>query len=231
MTNLELKSEKREVFGKKVRTLRNKGLIPAVVYGGNEGNVPLVLELREFKKIFKNSGETTLVRLYIDSGKNDKDAGRFKNVLIHDVSHNPVTDEINHVDFREVRMDEKIIAKVPLVFTGDSPAVTDLGGVLIKAMQELQVKALPSDLPHQIEVDISLLKTFDDNISVKDIKLLKKVEVLDNIFASVASVVPPRSEAELEALSGKIEEKIEEITVETEEKVAERTKEKEDVIK
>lgn len=219
MTTLELKSEKREIFGKKVKTLRNKGLVPAVVYGGKD-NVPLILKLDDFKKVFKNSGETALVRLFIDS------SASAKNVLIYNVSHNPVTSEINHIDFREVEMDEKITAKVPLVFFGNSLAVSDLGGVLVKAIHELQVRALPSDLPHQIEVDISSLKTFDDNILVKDIKIYKNVEILDNISTSVASVVPPRSEAELEELSGKVEEKIEDVSVEAEEKAAERAKEK-----
>lgn len=213
MTTLELKSKKREIFGKKVKILRNQGLVPAVVYGGSEGSIPLVLELKEFKKVFKHAGETTLVRLFVDKEK-------FKNVLIHDSSRDPVTGEIKHIDFYEVKMDEKIAAKVPLIFTGNAPAITDLGGVLVKAIQELEIRALPADLPHEIEVDISVLKTFDDNIAVKNIKLPKNVESLENASASVVSVAPPRSEAEIEALSGKVEEKVEEIATEAEEKAA-----------
>ena len=214
---MELKSQKREILGKKVKSLRRGGIIPAVVYGGKEGAVPLELDLKEFSKLFKTAGETTLIKLLVGDSA--------KNVLIHDVSRNTMTDEITHVDFYEVNMDEKITTKVPLVFTGDALAVSDLGGILVKAMQELEVRALPADLPHEIEVNISALKTFDDNIAVKDIKLPKNVEILENASASVASVAPPRSEAELEALSGKVEEKVEEIKVETEEKVAERVKE------
>jgi len=225
MTNLELKSEKREIFGKKVGALRKKGLIPAIVYGGKNASTPLVVESKDFKKVFKNAGETTLVQLFVDNGKLPK------NVLIYDVSQDPVTDEIRHVDFYEVNMDEKIATKVPLVFIGDAPAVADLGGVLVKVMQEIQVKALPSDLPHQIEVDISALKTFDDNILIKDIKFPNDVEVLESASSSVASVVPPRSEAEIESLSEKVEEKLEDITVETEEKAAERAKESEEITK
>ncbi|MBI2446293.1 MAG: 50S ribosomal protein L25 [Parcubacteria group bacterium] len=217
MTTLEIKSKKREIFGKKLNTLRNQGLIPAVVYGGAEGSIPLVLELKEFKRVFKYAGETTLLRLFIDKEN-------FKNVLIHDSSRDPITDEINHVDFYEVKMDEKITTKVPLVFTGNAPAILGLGGVLVKAMQELEIKALPADLPHEVEVDISSLKTFDDNILIKDVKLPKNIEVLDSISASIASVVPPRSESELEELSGEVKEKVEEVVVETEEKIAERLK-------
>jgi large subunit ribosomal protein L25 len=218
MATLELKSKKRDVLGKKVKTLRNQGQIPAVVYGGKDGAIPLVLDSKEFNAVFKLAGETTLVKLFIDFDG-------WKNVLIHDIDHDPISGKIRHVDFYEVKMDEKIIAKVPLVFSGDSLAIVDLGGVLVKAMQELEVRALPANLPHEITVDISHLKTFDDNVYVKDIKIPKEVEVLENLETSVAAVVPPRSETELEALAGKVEENIEEVKVETEEKAKEREKE------
>ncbi len=227
MTTLELKSKKREIFGKKLKALRKLGFIPAVVYGGKNENLPLILELKEFKKVFKHTGETTLVKLFIDDEKFSASRSAFggKNVLIHDSSRDPVTDEITHVDFYEVKMDEKIITKVPLVFIGNSPAVTDLGGVLVKTMQEIQIRALPADLPHEIDVDISSLKTLDDNMAVADIKLPKNVEILENAASSVVSVVPPRTDEEIESLSGQIEEKVEDVKAETEEKAAERVKE------
>ncbi|MFH1049228.1 MAG: 50S ribosomal protein L25 [Patescibacteria group bacterium] len=214
MTTLELKSEKRTLLGKKVKSLRKKGILPAVIYGGKDGTTPIELDQKEFSKVFKTAGETTLIKLSVD--------GAVKNVLIHDISRDSVTGQVDHVDFYEVKMDEKITTKVPLVFIGDAPAVIDLAGILVKAMQELEVRALPTDLPHQIEVDISQLKTFDDNILVKDIKLPKNVEILENPEASIAIVAPPRSEAELEALKGEVEEKVEEVKVESEEKVKER---------
>ncbi|KKS44534.1 hypothetical protein A2567_02560 [Candidatus Azambacteria bacterium RIFOXYD1_FULL_42_11] len=218
MTTLELKSEKRNILGKKVKTLRDKGLVPAVVYGGKDSGLSITVNAKEFNKIFKMAGETTLIKLFID----DKP----KNVLIYDTARDPMTNEIKHVDFYEVKMDEKIIKKVPLNFVGSSPAVNELGGVLVKAMQELEVRALPADLPHEIQVDISNLKTFDDNILIQDVNLPKNIEALENIETSVASIIPPRSEAELEALSGAVEEKVEEIKVETEEKAKEREEEK-----
>ncbi len=228
MKTLELKSKKREIFGKKVRTLRNQGLVPAVVYGNKNSALPIILDLKEFKRVFKHAGETTLIKLFVDDpafAKASEGKAKFKNVLIHDSARDPVTGEIKHIDFYEVKMDEKIITKVPLIFMGSAPAILDLGGILVKAMQELEVRALPADLPHEIEVDISALKTFDDNIAVKDIKLPKNVESLENTFASVASVAPPRSEAEIEELSGEVKEKVEEVAVETDEKVKERQKE------
>ncbi len=219
MTTLELKSKKREVFGKKVKTLRNEGQIPAVVYGGKGSNLSISVNSDEFNKILKSAGETTLVKIFIDNEK-------FKNVLIYDVSRDPVKGKVRHVDFYEVKMDEKIIKKIPIIFSGSSPAVIDLGGVLVKSMQELEVRALPADLPHDISVDISVLKTFDDNILVRDIRLPDNVETLENLQTSVAVVVAPRSEAEIEALSSEVEEKVESVKVETEERVKEREAEK-----
>lgn len=215
MTTLELKSHPRTILGKKVKTLRNEGLIPAVIYGGTDFGLPISVDEKAFNKLFKIAGETTLVKLFVNDNK-------VKNVLIYDTARDPITNEIKHVDFYEVKMDEKIIKKVPFNFTGSSPAVVDLGGVLVHAMQELEVRALPADLPREIEVDVSSLKTFDNNILVKDIKLSPNVEILENPETSVAAVVPPRSEAEIEELAGEIKEQVEEVAVETEEKVKER---------
>lgn len=206
---------------KKVNALRNEGRVPAVVYGGKGGTVPLVLDAKEFNKLFKVAGETTLIKLSVD--------GSVKNVLIHDVSRDTMTGKVEHVDFYEVKMDEKIVTKVPLEFVGVSLAVVDLGGVLVKAMQELEVRALPADLPREIVIDISALKTFEDHLLLKDIKLPSGVETLGNPETPIASVTPPRSEAEMEALSGEVKEEVETVAVETEEKVAERAKEKETV--
>ncbi|MDO8676724.1 MAG: 50S ribosomal protein L25 [Candidatus Azambacteria bacterium] len=219
MTTLELKSKKREVFGKKVKTLRSGGQIPAVVYGGKSSNLPVSVNSDEFNKVLKAAGETTLVKIFIDKEN-------FRNVLIYDVDRDPVKGNVRHVDFYEVKMDEKIIKKVPIIFISSAPAVVDLGGVLIKSMQELEIRALPADLPHDISVDISVLKTFDDNILVGDIKLPNNVETLENANTSVAVVAAPRSDAEIEALSSEVEEKVEEVKVETEEAAKEREKEK-----
>ncbi|MDO8443481.1 MAG: 50S ribosomal protein L25 [Candidatus Azambacteria bacterium] len=218
MTTLELKSEKRTLLGKKVKSLRRDGILPAVVYGGKEGTTPIELNRKDFGKVLKVAGETTLVKLFVGE--------KVKNVLIHDIDRDAVTEEIRHVDFYEVNMDEKITTKVPLVFVGEAPAVSDLSGILVKAMQELEIRALPADLPHQIEVDISQLKTFNDNILVRDIKLPNNVETIEHEETSVAVVTPPRTEEELEALKGTVEEKVEEVAVETEEKVKERAEEK-----
>ncbi|MBU2265174.1 50S ribosomal protein L25, partial [Patescibacteria group bacterium] len=157
---LELKAETRTIFGKKVSSLRKDGFLPAVLYGHGIKPTAVTVSAKEFDKIFKQAGETTLLNLAIGDKKH--------NVFIHDFAKDPLSSQITHVDFFEVKMDEKIKTKVPFVFIGESPAVKADGGVLVRAMQEVEVEALPQDLPKEIPVEISSLKTFEDKIYIKD---------------------------------------------------------------
>ena len=209
----ELKVKVREVLGRKVKTLRKKGIIPAVVYGLKAKSIPLEIDYSEFEKVYKEAGESTVIKL--KTGKESK------NVLIYDVAMDSVSDKFIHVDFYEVRMDKPITAAVPLVFEGEAPAVKNLEGVLVKNITEIEVEALPANLPHEIKVDISVLKTFDDLIHIKDLKIPDGVKISINPDEIVALVSPPRSDEELQSLEEKVEEKIEEVAkVGEEEKAA-----------
>lgn len=187
-----LKAETRAIAGKKVNQLRQAGKIPAVLYGHNVKSQNLSIDAKEFNKTFKQIGETSVLELTVGEKKH--------NVLVHDLDRHPLSHEVQHVDFYAVRMDEKIKVKAPLVFVGESPAVKNEGGVLVKALHEVEVEALPKDLPKEIEVDISLLATFENKIHVSDLKLGSGVKVLLEGQEMVASVTPPRSEAELKEL-------------------------------
>jgi len=216
----ELKAKVREVLGRKVKTLRKKGIIPAVVYGLKAKSIPLEIDYSEFEKVYKEAGESTVIKL--KTGKESK------NVLIYDVAMDSVSDKFIHVDFYEVRMDKPITAAVPLVFEGEAPAVKNLEGVLVKNITEIEVEALPANLPHEIKVDISVLKTFDDLIHIKDLKIPDGVKISINPDEIVALVSPPRSDEELKSLEEKVEEKIEEVAkVGEEEKAAEAVEEEE----
>lgn len=214
---LELKAEPREIQGRKLNSHRKNGKIPAVLYG--KGIVPqnLFLDGKEFGRIFKKAGETSLVSLNI-GGKN-------KNVLIRDLDRDVLTDQIIHVDLFEVRMDEKLKAKIPLVFVGESLAVKAENGVLVKNIQEIEVEALPQDLPKEIEIDISKLATFEDKIHVSAIKVSGSAKVLAGPDEIIAAVLAPRSEEELKELDAKPTAEIGEIEVvgEKEKKEAEET--------
>lgn len=215
---MELTVQKREIFGKKTKALRGQGFVPAELYGHGLNNLHLMVLAKEFSKVFKESGESTLIKLKVDK---DKELNEF-NVLIHDFQKNPLTDEFSHIDFYSVKMDEKIITNVPLEFIGEAPAVKEQGGILVKAMQEVEIEALPADLPHHINVDISSIKEIGNSVFIKDLDFGKGVKVLVEPETVVATVTELAKEEEI-----KPEVKVEDIKVESEEKKKERESEKE----
>jgi large subunit ribosomal protein L25 len=212
MFMLEIKALPRQELGRKTNKQRKAGQIPAVIYGHGIKSEPLYVGAKEFSKVYSEAGESALITVEIDNKK--------RNVLIHDVAKDVLDGGILHVDFYQVRMDEKIKTKVPLVFIGESLAVKAEAGVLVKNMQEVEIEALPKDLPHHLDVDIGALQTFEDRIFIKDLNIFGSIKVLSGSDEIVASVIPPRSEEELAALEEKVEEKVEEVKVVGEEKKA-----------
>lgn len=205
---IDLPVQKREKLGKSARGFRKKGLIPAELYGHNVENIHLAVPSLDFKRVYKEAGENTILSLDI--------GGEKRPALIYNVQRDPITEEYRHIDFYQVRMDEAIETEVPLVFVGEAPAVKAFGGILVKALQTLPIEALPADLPHQIEVNISSLAELDLTLYVKDIALPKGVVVTIGLETAVVSVVTPKEEVEEVPVS------VEDIKVETELKKAER---------
>jgi large subunit ribosomal protein L25 len=216
----ELVVQKREIFGKKVNSLRRESLIPAELYGHGIENIHLSVPAKEFSKLFKEAGESTIINLNLENKKLP--------VLIHEVSVDPLSDKIIHIDFYQVRMDEKITTSVPLEFIGVSAAVKEKEGILVKAVQEIEVEALPADLPHNIEVNLSQLSDIGMNIHVKDLEIDKKVKVLADPETVVATVTEPAKEEVVEKPITVEEVKVEgeEKKEEGEEKEAEKEEEK-----
>ncbi|MBU6370962.1 MAG: 50S ribosomal protein L25 [Patescibacteria group bacterium] len=169
-------------------TIRKAGLMPAVFYGKKEKSTAIQLPSAIFEKTLKDAGESTILHL--------KGTGIDVDVLIHDVDLDPVTDKPRHADFYAIEKDKKLEIKVPLEFTGSSPAVKDLGAVLVKVMHEIEIEALPKDLPHKLDVDLSSLATFDSVIKVQDIKLPAGVTAKAKPEEIVASVYEPKEEVE-----------------------------------
>ncbi len=186
---MELQVQKREIFGKKVNTLRGSGLIPAELYGRGRENIHLSVLTKEFSQVFKEAGESTIVNLVLENEKLP--------VLIHEVVMNPLDDTIMHVDFYQVRMDEKITASIPLEFTGEAPAVKEKNGVLVKAMQEIEVEALPADLPHDFQVDLNTLSDIGMSIHVKDIKVPERIKLLVEPETVIATIIEQAKEEEV----------------------------------
>jgi large subunit ribosomal protein L25 len=209
-----LKAKIRNDKGRNTNKTREAGRIPAVVYGHKIKNVLLDVDYKEFQKVYSKAGVNSLIELDLE-GEKEK-----KIVLIHDFQRDPVTDKFIHIDFFETSSKEEVEVKVPLVFEGIALAVKDLGGTFIKHISELQLKALPQNLPHEIKVSIDKLNTFEDRILVKDLVLPKDVKVLAKPDEIVASVAQP-SKVE-EELAKEIEEKVEDVEkVEKKEKTEE----------
>lgn len=198
MKTITLQATKRDITGKKTSALRTGGSIPAVVYGHGFENQNVAIDEIAFNKAFEAAGESTLVDLAVNGDEVVK-------ILIQDVQRDSVTDRVIHADLRLIRMDEEIETEVPIVFTGVAPAVKELGGVFVGMLDSIHVKVLPENLLHEISLDISKIKTFEDKIYVKDLELGDTVEVLNDPSVLIASVEAPRKEEE-EATTGSAEE-------------------------
>jgi len=214
---LNLKVQIRKTLGKKVKSLRQRGVLPAVLYGpGLKNSLSLEINSKEFEKVFGEVGESALISLEID--------GKKSLVLVHEVKRDVISGTLIHVDFYQPKAGQEIETKVPLVFKGSALAVKDLGGTLVRNIQEVHVRALPENLPHQILVDISGLKTFEDNILIKDLILQEGVKIVRELNYIVAKVVPAQKIKE-EGVKP-IEEKVVEV-----EKVGDKEKVKEGEVK
>jgi len=182
---LTLKVEKRDLKISPEK-IRKEGNLPAIFYGKKEKSTPISVKFLDFEKIFKEAGESTVVHL--------DGTGIDVEVLIHEVDSDPVTDKVRHVDFYAIEKGKKLEIAVPLEFIGVAPAVKDLGGVLVKVMHEVEIEALPKDLPRILQVDISGLLNFESVVYAKDIKLPVGVTLKVKPEEVVASVYEPKEE-------------------------------------
>lgn len=186
-----LEAKKREIFGNKVNNLIKGGFIPAEIYGRGFENIHVTVIAKDFSKVLKEAGESSIVTLTVD--------GKMFPVLIHEVKKDLLGDYISHVDFYRVHMDEKIRAHVAVKFVGESAAVKEKGGILVKSIEEVEVEALPSDLPHEIEVDLSPLVEVHQSLHGSDIKIPKGVKIFIEPQMSIVTVTEPQKEEVVEA--------------------------------
>lgn len=194
MTNAELslKASAREEVKKKVDQLRKQGKVPAVLYGHKVKPTNLAVDYSTFEKVYKKAGDSTLVDLIVDESAPVK-------VLIQDYQYDPVSHKFIHIDFHQVDMNEKITTEIPLKFMGVAPAVKELSGVLVTMHDTVEVRCLPGALVHEIEVDLSGMKTFDDMIHFSDITIPAGMEVLNKMDDVIAQVQAAREEEDLSA--------------------------------
>lgn len=196
-----LKAEKRKVLGRRVKKLRREGILPGNIYGKSTNSTAVQIKGKEFEKLFAETGETEVIDLQIDKEK------KTRPVLIRDIQVDPVTNSPLHIDFMQVDLTEKVEAPVPIEFINEAPAVKESKGILLELLSEIEVEALPTNLPLKIEVDISGLGKVDDAIAVADLKLPKGVGVKTDLKELVCKI--EATKAEEEPAAAEITEKVE----------------------
>ncbi|MBD3360528.1 50S ribosomal protein L25 [Candidatus Peregrinibacteria bacterium] len=199
--------------------LRRQKLIPIEYYGKGVENKSLQADYQGFRKVYLATGSNTIINFMVDGKEN-------LNVLVQEVERDPVTDFISHVDVINVRMGEKLQTRIPLKFTGTAPAVKELGGILMTNINEIDVKCLPKDLIHNIEVNIDSLVDYNSYIRIKDLVVPDTIAVLNDPEDVVATVVAPKEEEE-EEVAEEVVEGAEGEAVEGEEGAREGEEEKE----
>lgn len=197
---ITLKAEVRDIIGKKVAKFRKENKIPAVMYGNKVASQNLWINDLDFARTYSKAGESALVELEVGGEKHS--------VLIHELQNDHRSGKTSHVDFFQVNMKEEVETEIPLEFVGESEAVKAHGGVLIKNMDAVSVKCLPANLPEKFVIDLSKLTTFEDHITIADLKTAELVEILLEDDAVIALVAAPRTEAEMDGLNNKVEEDV-----------------------
>ena len=199
--DLELTLDPREAQGKANKRLRRDGLVPGVVYGKGEPSTNVQVDVKTFETLYRAAGRTSVVKLSYPGAKSST-SGFIKSVQRHPLSGQPL-----HVDYLVVNLNVEMEVDIPLVFTGEAPAVEETGGTLLHNLSSVRVKALPNNIPHEISVDVSTLVSLDVAIHVKDLSLNRDlVQVLTDGETLVSTVVPPRVEEEPEPVEGEGEE-------------------------
>ena len=178
-----LEAQEREVIGKKVKSLRREGLLPAVIYGSGMDPKPITLSTKEARQTLGMIGANTLVTIKL--GKKEHLA------LVRDIQREVIMRDLLHIDFQAVSLEETITSTVPIVPTGEAPAIKDFDALLINSMDELQIEAKAKDLPDTITVDVSGLLEIGDNILVKDLIIPGEVKILDDPEEIVIVVTAP----------------------------------------
>lgn len=190
--SLKLNAQKREILGKKVKNLRKEGIIPAELFGPNHKNIHLSIPKKEFNKIYKEAGKNTVIEVNIE-GENEAIPTMITDVQIHPINREPIS-----ADFYVVSRDTKIETEVPLEFTGEAPAEKE-GLIVVKVLSEVEVKALPQNVPNEIKADISNLETTKDHVLVKDLSFPSNVEAItpeDTTVVTVSEKEPEVAEEE-----------------------------------
>ena len=190
MEEVVLKATTRNVVGKQVKALRREGGLPAVLYGKTIEPMNVTLNQRDATRILSSITSSHLVVIELE--------GQRHTALVREKQRHPVQAHLMHIDFQVVSMTEKIRTSVVIDLIGEAPAVKDYNGALVTGVEELEVEALPRNLPEKITVDLAVLRKIGDSIHVSDLEIPAKVEVITDSGELVVLVTGQAAEAEEE---------------------------------
>jgi len=194
MEQYELTAAPRQVIGKQVKALRRAGQVPAILYGRNVEPTALQLEAKSLNRVLSRVGQSRLIKLNVQGQPEPQ------MVLARAIHREPITGSLYHVDLMAVSMTEKIKVQVQVILVGESPAAQRGEGVLVQALNSVEIECLPGDLMNAIRVDVSALDKVDAQITVKDLKVSAGVEILAEPDEMVVRVTPVREEKVEEAV-------------------------------
>jgi large subunit ribosomal protein L25 len=186
MADVQLTVDQRVVTGKRVKSLRKQGLMPAHLYGRGTESLTIQTETSNIVHLLRTAGRNAIIDLMVNG------EGEPRPVVLRGIQRNPITDELVHVDFYQISLTETLRADVALHFTGEAPAVQVFSGVLLHSIDHITVEALPRAIPERIEVDISGLEELESALFVRDLPIPGDVEVLTDLDMMVVKVGTPR---------------------------------------
>ena len=198
MEAIYLPAAQRDVFGKKVKTLRKSGLIPLHLYGRGMPSISLHGNSQEVAKAISRVGQHMPLNLQIESSSEPE------LVFVREVQYHPVTNQILHVDLVRVDVSQAITGEVPISLSGEAPAVRSQGGVLVQSMYRLLVESLPLEMPERIDVDISSLEELDQSIRVSDIAASQGVKLVGDLDEIIVRITSPRVQQSVEDSSDSV---------------------------
>lgn len=192
--SIKLEAKERKIKGKEVSSIREEGFIPSAIFGIN-GNKNISIDKKTFLKTFEKAKYTSVIEISAGDTKH--------NVLISEIQTHPVTNEVLTVNFHEISLKEKVNTNVPIELEGEAPAVKTYNGILVHSLQEIEISALPGDIPQSIVIDIKNLQEIGDSVLIKDIHLPEGVELVsddeETLELAIVTVAPPTEEVEEEA--------------------------------
>lgn len=186
MDRIKLEAERRNVIGKKVKVLRREGMLPAVIYGKHMDPLPIVLDLRSTTKILREVSRATILTIDVE--------GEEFTTLVRERQRGILTGDYEHIDFMAISMTETVRTQVNIFVEGKSPAEEEFGAVVMTGADNIEVEALPGDLPESLTVDVSVLTNIGDTITVADLVLPKGVSVLSEPTEMLAVLTVPVAE-------------------------------------